>query len=100
MQKDYDAIRALNAEVIAISSDNQEKTKQTVNRTKAGFPVLADVEMTVIAAYNATDPLNRGLARPITYIIDESGVIRWKFLDIRVGDRIDTAKLIEVLRAL
>ena len=89
-----------------MSSDDLADTRRAVDRAKRRFgadirfPVLSDAERLTIAAYNATDPFNAQLARPITYIIDERGVIRWKFLDIRVGDRIPSAEIINELEKL
>jgi peroxiredoxin len=104
LQKNYKRIRAEGAEVIAISSDTQAETRRTIEKVERRFgaeirfPVLSDAETQTIAAYNVTDPLNHRLARPVTYIINESGTIRWKFLDVRVGNRIAPDKVIDKLK--
>jgi len=100
LQNVYKEIRDEGTEILSISSDTQAATKQTAQQIKASFPLLSDTKKQAIAAYNATDPLNPGIARPQYYIIDETGVIRWKFLDVRTGGRIDPAKIIEQLRKL
>ena len=100
MEKFYKPIQAEGAELLAISSDDKVTTKQTANRTGASFPVLSDVKKETIAAYNATDPFNPRIARPQTYIIDMNGTIRWKFLDIRVGHRVDSADILDELKKL
>ena len=70
---------------------------------KTGFPKLLDPKTKAIAAYNAADPRNRSLknlktiARPLYYIVDENGVIRWKFVDVRLAGRLDPAKLVDAL---
>ncbi len=94
MQKAYKDIHAVGAELLFITSD------QLAADFRTDFPKLLDPETTVIAAYNATDPLNHRIARPLYYIVDENGVIRWKFLDVRLGGRLDPAKLVEALRGL
>ena len=89
-----------------MSSDTQTKAKQAIKdverrlKVEIQFPVLSDVQRQTIGAYNVTDPLNARLARPVTYIIDENGTIRWKFFDIRVADRIDPVKIIDELKKL
>lgn len=94
MQKAYKDIHAVGAELLFITSDKIAADFRT------DFPKLLDPETTVIAAYNATDPLNHRIARPLYYIVDENRVIRWKFLDVRLGGRLDPAKLVEALKGL
>ena len=100
MQNSYKDIQAEGAELILISVDNQAKTRLTVQGTKAEYPVLSDTKKEAITVYNATDPLNPKIARPQTYIIDLNGVIRWKFLDVRVGQRLNPATVVNELKKL
>lgn len=106
LQQDYAAIQAAGAELLAISTDNAARAKKTIEDVKrrAGveieFPLLGDPELKAINAYNAKDPLNPRIARPMTYIIDESGVIRWKFLDVRVGNRLKGDRIVAELKSL
>lgn len=100
MQNVYKEIRAEGTEILTISSDTQAANKQTAQQLKIGFPLLSDTGKQAIAAYNATDPLNPNIARPQYYIIDETGTIRWKFLDVRLGGRLDPARIIEELKRL
>lgn len=94
LQKAYKDINAVGAELLFITSD------QIAADFRTDFPKLLDPETTVIDAYNATDPLNHRIARPLYYIIDKNGIIRWKFLDVRLRGRLDPAKLVEVLKKL
>lgn len=106
LQQDYAAIQAAGAELLAISTDNAAQAKKAIGDVKrqAGveieFPLLGDPELKAINAYNARDPLNPRIARPMTYIIDESGVIRWKFLDVRVGNRLKGDRIVAELKSL
>ena len=106
LQQDYAAIQAAGAELLAISTDNAAQAKKAIEDVKrlAGveieFPLLGDPELKAINAYNAKDPLNPRIARPMTYIIDESGVIRWKFLDVRVGNRLKGDRIVAELKSL
>jgi peroxiredoxin Q/BCP len=100
LQTVYKDIQAENAEMLGISSDAQAANKQTVNQLKLTFPLLSDVNKEAINAYNATDPFNRNIARPQYVIIDEKGIIVWKFLDVRLNGRLDPAKIVEALRNL
>ena len=106
LQQDYAAIQAAGAELLAISTDNAAQAKKAIADVKRRvgveieFPLLGDRELKAIDAYNAKDPLNPRIARPMTYIIDESGVIRWKFLDVRVGNRLKGDRIVAELKSL
>ena len=106
LQQDYAAIQAAGAELLTISTDNAAQAKKAIADVKrlAGveieFPLLGDSGLKAINAYNARDPLNPRIARPMTYIIDESGVIRWKFLDVRVGNRLKGDRIVAELKSL
>lgn len=100
MEEDYKAFQAAGAEVIAISSDKQKEAKRAATWSEASFPVLSDPELQAVAAYNVVDNINPKDARPVTYVIDEAGIIRWKFLDVRVGLRIDNAQIIAELKKI
>ena len=106
LQQDYAAIQAAGAELLAISTDNAAQAKKAIEDVKRRvgveieFPLLGDPELRAINAYNAKDPLNPRIARPMTYIIDESGVIRWKFLDVRVGNRLKGDRIVAELKSL
>ena len=49
------------------------------------FPLLSDPGHRVIDRYgifNMEDPRGREIAHPATYLIDEEGVVRWKFVEV------------------
>ena len=100
MQKSYQAIKAENAELVVITTDAQAEVKKTANENRLGFVTLSDRNKQAIDAYNAADPFNPRIARPQYYIIDETGIIRWKFLDNRKLDRLPAPKVVEALKNL
>ena len=106
LQQNYAAIQAAGAELLVISTDNAAMAKNVIEKAKKqrnveiGFPLLGDPALKIIEAYNARDPLNPRIARPMTYIIDENGVIRWKFLDVRVGNRLKGDRIVAELKSL
>ena len=93
MQDNYAKIQAAGAELIAISSDNEGDTKQTVQNHGLKFPVLADKDRKVIAAYNVVDPGNNRIARPAAYIVRKDGTVAWKSLDTKAA-RVPTAEIL------
>lgn len=99
MQDNYAKIQAADAELIAISSDDEGDTKQTVQNHGLKFPVLSDKDKTAITAYNVVDPGNNRIARPAAYILKKDGTLVWKSLDA-VGVRVPTAQILTELGRL
>jgi len=77
---DYDKFRAVDAEIIAISVDNKDKSRELVDKLKLPFPVLSDTEHRVIDAYDLFNPDGK-IAKPAVLVIDKKGVVRWTFFD-------------------
>ena len=99
MQDNYPKIQAAGAELIAISSDDEGDTKQTVQNHGLKFPVLADKDREVINAYNVIDTGNDRIARPAAYIVRKGGAIAWKSLDAKAA-RVPTAQILTELDKL
>jgi peroxiredoxin Q/BCP len=75
MKDSIDAIRALNAEVLGISSDNLEMHKKFLERYKLNFPLVADTYNKISKAYGVYNE-EKGRARRVTFIIDKDGIVR------------------------
>lgn len=99
MEKNYDNIKDKGAEVIAISIDTVDSTRETVEDLGLTFTVLSDVNLDAIIAYNVNNPETPGVAVPSTFIIEPDGVIVWKSLD-KVDDRVSTTRLLTELGKL
>ena len=99
MQQNYAKIQDAGAELIAISSDSEGDTKQTVQNHGLKFPVLSDKDREVINTYNVIDTGNDRIARPAVYIIQQDGTIVWKSLD-GVAVRVPTAEILTELGKL
>lgn len=99
MQDNYDRIKASGAELIAISSDNINAIKNTVNKAGLEFPVLSDSEKETIGDYNVTDPFNKHIARPSSFVITQDGTVVWTVVN-EVGHRVPTADIIAELGKL
>ena len=99
MQENYTRIQTYDAEVIAISIDTVVDTRRTVNAEKLEFPVLSDVDLEAILAYNVEDQDFPGSARPATFLLESDGTIVWKSLDT-LENRVPTAEIIRELGKL
>ena len=91
---------AQNAEVIVISTDMPAVVKRTVDRHKLAFIALSDTKKEAVDSYNAADPFNPRIALPQFYIIDETGIVRWKFVDNRKFNRLQPDSIVDELKKL
>ncbi len=96
MTNQYSAIKDHNAIVVAISVDNLSNAQAMARNSGVPFPILYNPEKDVVQAYGVLNPQDNNLARPSTFVIDSSGVIRWKYL----GSTYDRPSPQQVLQAL
>ena len=99
MQQNYAKIQAAGADLIAISSDSERDTRNTVQNHGLKFPVLADQAKAAITDYNVVDPGNSRIARPAAYIVKKDGTIVWKSLN-GIAVRVPTADILTELGKL
>lgn len=95
LQKSYSTISNLDAEVLAISSDEIDISKDFAQEVKTQFPILSDPKADVIRAYGVFNNILE-IAKPATFIIDSWGIIRWKY----VGKGIETVKSSTIIQQL
>ncbi len=95
MREDYDTIRGLDAEVLAVSTDDLSGAGNAVERLDLGFPILFDPEADVVRQYGVYN-----LLRDRYVIIDKNGKVRWKYIGQRYNDRPTNQQIIAQLEAL
>ena len=100
MREDYDTIRGLDAEVLAVSTDQSWGAERAVEYLDLGFPILFDPEAEVVRGYGVYNLLRDRLATPSTFIIDKNGDIRWKYIGRNYNDRPTNDQIIAQLEAL
>ncbi len=103
MQSRLSEIKALNAEVLAISVDVPEKSKEVVETNGLEFRILSDSEGKAMDAFGLRHPgafMGKDAARPGVFIIDTEGKIAWKALTENWRVRVRPEKVLEVLRRL
>jgi thioredoxin-dependent peroxiredoxin len=71
-------IKALGAEVLAVSSDKHETQCEFASSMNVEFPMIGDSDKTISKAYGVLWPI-LGLDRRITFVIDEEGIVRGVF---------------------
>ncbi|MCH8298371.1 MAG: peroxiredoxin family protein [Chloroflexi bacterium] len=100
MREDYDTIRGLDAEVLAVSTDELSGAERAIEYLDLGFPILFDPEAEVVQRYGVYNLLHDRLATPSIFIIDKSGNVRWKYIGRSYNDRPSNQKIIAQLEAL
>ena len=70
-----DQFRALDAQIIGISAQDVASKESFVAEHGFDFPLLADTDKEVAAAYGTLGPI--GFPRRSTFVIDAEGVIRY-----------------------
>jgi peroxiredoxin len=89
---------ALDAQVIGISAQGVESKESFAGRHGFEFPLLADVDKVVAAAYGTLGPL--GFPRRSTFIVDRDGVIRYAHRAIAGLTFRPVGELVEALEGL
>lgn len=100
LNQNYQEIVSLDAEVLAISTDDLTGAGYAVAGLGIQFPVLYDPEGEVVRQYGVFDLLNDGLAAPATFVLDKSGIIRWQFIGDSKSHRPSFASVTQALKEL
>ena len=97
LQKDYNTISGLGAEILAISTDDLSQAQQAIDVIGLEFPILSDQDAMVIEEYGV---LASGISRPATFVLDRDGAIRWQYVGHSRSDRPTNGEIISQLQDL
>jgi len=99
----------LDAQVLAVSVDSHQDSldllKGLPERTSAPasgpqFPLLEDRGHRVIDRYGILNPGSRGWPHPATYVIDKTGMVRWRFVETDYRVRRSNDLVVSALQSL
>ncbi len=88
LRDNYEKFKAQNYELLGVSADDQKAQKKFEEKFELPFPLIADVEKTVINAYGVWGPKKfmgkeyDGIHRT-TFVIDEKGVLTDIISDVK-----------------
>lgn len=97
LERSYADIRAQGAELLAISVDSLEAASEMQLHTNATFPILADHDHAVTAAYGLFDLLGDGVSAPATIILTASEIVGLSVGET-MADRVPASAIIQRLR--
>ena len=98
-----DDLTKMNARVLGISTDTFFALKAWADQERFGFPLLSDYNKDVITSYGVVNPDMIGLkniAKRAVFVIDRSGVVRFRQVLEDARHEPDYAKLNEALANL
>ncbi len=93
-------------QILAVSIDSHEDSKKFVQKLKerfAGdldFPMLEDKNHKVIDRYGILNPDGKGWPHQATYVIDQRGIVRWKFIETNYKKRATNEQILTSLREI
>ena len=100
MTNKYEQIRDLEAEVLAISTDDLSGAQAIAGRVGIPFPVLYNSDADVVREYGVYKLLGEPRAAPAVFIIDAGGVVRWSYIGRSISDRPSAQEVLRQLRQL
>ena len=99
--KEFDARRV---QVVAISVDPPETTREHCRKQGYTFTFLSDPTAEAIRRYDLlhedAGPDGGDIARPAEFLIDSSGIVRWVNLTESITRRARPAQVLEIVDAL
>lgn len=109
LSEQYPRFRDLNAKIVAVSSEEVGKGKELLKKLNLPYTLLSDPNFEGIDRYGVRaenrDMLAkmkrvRSYATPSVFIIDEQGIVRYKYVGKDAGDRPKNDTLLERLREI
>ncbi|MDP2870953.1 MAG: redoxin domain-containing protein [Bacillota bacterium] len=95
--------REYEAEIVAISPDDQQATKELVERLELPFTVLSDPHLEAAGAYHVRhidEPSGRRIPRPATFVIGPDGLVLYAYVGENARDRPGEDDLLAVVRGI
>ena len=98
----------LNAQMLAVSVDTHEQTRDLLQQLGARTPsaanpalvLLEDQGHRVIDRYGILNSQSRGWPHPATYVIDKTGMVRWRFVETDYRVRPTNDDIVAALKSL
>ena len=103
MQSRLDDLHAADAEILAVSVDPVEKSRDLAGKIDLGFQILSDPDLRVIDAYGVRHKdggLEGDIARPAVFVLDREGRVVWRDLTDNWRIRVRPERLFEHLAAI
>ena len=100
LQKNYDEITALNAEVIAATTQDLSAASGSIESVGISFPLAYDVTTAVPRQWERFDNFDTELADAAIYVIDKDGVLGWESIGDNYQHYVKADEIIEQLESI
>ena len=97
LQENYEEIRALGAEVLAVSVDADQDARAIVEQLSLSYPVLYDTRTEVSRAWGVFNLLGDGVSAPATYVFDAAGELVAYHIGQTISDRPTAEQILDAL---
>jgi len=93
-------------QILAVSIDSHKESKSFIKYLTESFPgefdflLLEDKNHKVINRYGILNPSSPGWPHPATYVLDRSGVVRWRFIEVDYTKRATNVEILQALRQI
>ena len=77
----------MDAQILAISTDELSQAEHAVKGLELQHPVLYDTESALVKEYQVIDLLHDGGAAPAVFLLDKNGSVRWEYIGRSKSDR-------------
>lgn len=99
LTRHYDAVQALSAEIVAVSTVNPEELRHVLALGEPRFPLCADSDAAISRRYGVYDDLWRH-PKPAAFLVDRCGIVRYRHVAEHQTDLPRAAELISYLGSL
>lgn len=104
IQKNLDQFNAVGIRPVAISVDSPEESRELSQKAGYTFTFLSDPDLEAIGRY---DLVHKGqgikghdISRPAEFLIDSTGIVRWRMLTESIWVRARPEQILEVAKTL
>ena len=104
IQKNLDQFSAAGIRPVAISVDSPEQSRELCQKAGYTFTFLSDPKLDAITRYDLVHKgqgeNGRDISRPAEFLIDSSGVVRWRLLTENYWVRARPEQILEAAKML
>jgi len=104
IQKNLDQFNAVGIRPVAISVDSPEESRDLCQKAGYTFTFLSDPKLDAISRYDLVHKgqgeNGRDIARPAEFLVDSSGIVRWRMLTENYWVRARPEQILDAARAL
>ena len=93
-------------QILVVSNESQEDLTKAYNAISGNngkadqIIFLSDAGHKVIDRYGIFNESGKGVPHPATYVIDEQGIVQWKFVEVDYTVRPTNPQILEALKNL